>query len=736
MPLKRRVDNFDPNKSDSDDDDFSPTEVNPRKSAKKPRSKPQKKGGQKKRPKYKGSDVSDDEDEDSLLEDSFSEEEEEEEDFEMNEKTGRAVRKAAKKSVNYGESSESDVADLVEDSEEEVRPKRSNKRTRVPDEDEGPEDIEEPTTKKKKPTENKLLITLKMPKGATPARTTRAGSAARTRASAEPTSAITRRSTRAHTEEGDEPIALSNSGRHIIRASRSPEPIGRIRRGAKSVKQPASTIKEEAHETSSYEEIQAGTADADADAEADADPDAEGDDILMEPEIVGTDEADPESNHAPADEHDDEDMNELAGNAHQPAQVAVGLDDDDDEDSQPFTRTRTRASRSSGAGLDTQEVEQSAEAANTGARRLRTRGAKKNKDDGSDFTPEGEGSDEEELTGSDASPTKKGGDDDGEFSSPTRRGRGGGRGKSKSTSRRRADASDGEDELDPEELADELQELRPSRRRRGHDAEISYEPKGRRERKQVDYKIMPMDQIYAQDDDLEDPAPTPSRRGRGGRGGASQPWERNLYTTFGPFGGGGGPTPVIGGPWGTGATGGVDSDSSEDENMIRPNIGGNVGMTPTSATMGTIPGLLPGIAQTNNPDPTTAITGTPANLGKVKSQKALADADPLGVDQNVDFSKIGGLEGHIDQLKEMVQMPLLYPELFLKFHVTPPRGVLFHGPPGKLILRFLFPLTFTSVHPSNVHQVLVKHSWLEHLLLVLAQAVARSHSTCERVLMR
>ncbi|PQE32724.1 AAA family ATPase protein [Rutstroemia sp. NJR-2017a WRK4] len=679
MPLKRRVDNFDPNKSDSDDDDFSPTEVNPRKSAKKPRSKPQKKGGNKKRTRYKGSDVSDDEDEDSLLEDSFSEEEEEEEDIEMNEKTGRAVRKAAKKSVNYGESSESDIADLVEDSEEEVRPRKSKKRTRVPDEDEDPENLEEPTTKKKKPTENKLVVKLKMPKGATPARTTRAGSAARTRASAEPTSAITRRSTRAHTEEGDEPIALSNSGRHIIRASRSPEPIGRTRaRGAKSVKQPASTIKEEAHETSSYEEVQAGVADADADAEADA----EGDDILMEPEIVGTDEADPESNHALADEHDDAEMDELAANEHQPAQLAVGLDDDDDEDLQPITRTRTRGSRSSNAGLGTQEVEQSAEAANAGARRLRTRGAKKNKDDGSDFTPEGEGSDEEEMTGSDASPTKKGGDDDGEFSSPTRRGRGGGRGKSKSTSRRRADISDGEDELDPEELADELQELRPSRRRRGHDAEISYEPKGRRERKQVDYKIMPMDQIYAQDDDLEDPAPTPSRRGRGGRGGASQPWERNLYTTFGPFGGGGGPTPVIGGPWGTGATGGVDSDSSDDENMQRPNIGGNVGMTPTSATMGTIPGLLPGIAQTNNPDPTTAITGTPANLGKVKSQKALADADPLGVDQNVDFSKIGGLEGHIDQLKEMVQMPLLYPELFLKFHVTPPRGVLFHGPPG------------------------------------------------------
>jgi SpoVK/Ycf46/Vps4 family AAA+-type ATPase len=115
--------------------------------------------------------------------------------------------------------------------------------------------------------------------------------------------------------------------------------------------------------------------------------------------------------------------------------------------------------------------------------------------------------------------------------------------------------------------------------------------------------------------------------------------------------------------------------------MQRPSgVGGNVGMTPTSA----FPpgGLLPGLGQTNNTDAMAALSGTPANLGKVKSQKALADADPLGVDQNVDFSKVGGLEGHIDQLKEMVQMPLLYPELFLKFHVTPPRGVLFHGPPG------------------------------------------------------
>lgn len=74
----------------------------------------------------------------------------------------------------------------------------------------------------------------------------------------------------------------------------------------------------------------------------------------------------------------------------------------------------------------------------------------------------------------------------------------------------------------------------------------------------------------------------------------------------------------------------------------------------------------------------------------------MADADPLGVDMNVTFDNVGGLDGRksylasgpndimvdINQLKEMVALPLLYPELFQQFGVTPPRGVLFHGPPG------------------------------------------------------
>lgn len=49
---------------------------------------------------------------------------------------------------------------------------------------------------------------------------------------------------------------------------------------------------------------------------------------------------------------------------------------------------------------------------------------------------------------------------------------------------------------------------------------------------------------------------------------------------------------------------------------------------------------------------------------------------------DVTYDDLGGLGETIDQLREMVELPLRYPELFLRLGVDPPRGVLLHGPPG------------------------------------------------------
>uniref|UniRef100_A0A8C3G306 ATPase family AAA domain-containing protein 2 n=1 Tax=Cyclopterus lumpus TaxID=8103 RepID=A0A8C3G306_CYCLU len=67
---------------------------------------------------------------------------------------------------------------------------------------------------------------------------------------------------------------------------------------------------------------------------------------------------------------------------------------------------------------------------------------------------------------------------------------------------------------------------------------------------------------------------------------------------------------------------------------------------------------------------------------RAKVGASLADVDPMNLDSSVKFDNVGGLSNHIQSLKEMVVFPLLYPEIFERFKIQPPRGCLFYGPPG------------------------------------------------------
>ncbi|MXP26967.1 CDC48 family AAA ATPase [Altererythrobacter indicus] len=49
---------------------------------------------------------------------------------------------------------------------------------------------------------------------------------------------------------------------------------------------------------------------------------------------------------------------------------------------------------------------------------------------------------------------------------------------------------------------------------------------------------------------------------------------------------------------------------------------------------------------------------------------------------SVNYDDVGGMEDTITALREMVELPLRYPELFTRLGVDPPKGVLLHGPPG------------------------------------------------------
>lgn len=64
------------------------------------------------------------------------------------------------------------------------------------------------------------------------------------------------------------------------------------------------------------------------------------------------------------------------------------------------------------------------------------------------------------------------------------------------------------------------------------------------------------------------------------------------------------------------------------------------------------------------------------------------EVDPLVYNMSVEdpgdvtFNQIGGLGEQVRELREVIELPLLNPELFQRVGITPPKGCLLYGPPG------------------------------------------------------
>lgn len=89
---------------------------------------------------------------------------------------------------------------------------------------------------------------------------------------------------------------------------------------------------------------------------------------------------------------------------------------------------------------------------------------------------------------------------------------------------------------------------------------------------------------------------------------------------------------------------------------------------------------------------------------QIKLEQEFSKERPLGVA----YEDIGGLGNQIQRIREMIELPLKYPELFERLGIRAPKGVLLYGPPGTgktLIARAVANETdayFTSISAPEI----------------------------------
>jgi 26S proteasome regulatory subunit T4 len=97
------------------------------------------------------------------------------------------------------------------------------------------------------------------------------------------------------------------------------------------------------------------------------------------------------------------------------------------------------------------------------------------------------------------------------------------------------------------------------------------------------------------------------------------------------------------------------------------------------------------------------------------------------------FAGIGGLGDQVRELREVIELPLINPELFLRVGIKPPKGVLLYGPPGtgKTLLARAVAATLQTNFLKVVSSAIVDKYIGESARVVREMfAYAREHEPC------
>jgi len=73
-----------------------------------------------------------------------------------------------------------------------------------------------------------------------------------------------------------------------------------------------------------------------------------------------------------------------------------------------------------------------------------------------------------------------------------------------------------------------------------------------------------------------------------------------------------------------------------------------------------------------------------ARSGYVIEKIPKAEIEELVIEEvpDIGYDDVGGLEKEVEQVTDAVELPFLYPDLYVEHKLNPPKGVLLYGPPG------------------------------------------------------
>ena len=67
---------------------------------------------------------------------------------------------------------------------------------------------------------------------------------------------------------------------------------------------------------------------------------------------------------------------------------------------------------------------------------------------------------------------------------------------------------------------------------------------------------------------------------------------------------------------------------------------------------------------------------------KTKIHLEVPSIGGITVDEELTFEDVGGMQKEIKLVRELVHLPLQFPQVYRQLGIVPPRGILFYGPPG------------------------------------------------------